>query len=80
MWRCCRAAKPDAVETKLAPRFDVEGRVAIARFGKLVVCSAYFPKGDGPNRDLSRIPYKLAFYEKLRARLAATAKRATACW
>jgi exodeoxyribonuclease-3 len=61
--------RPDIVETALAPRFDVEGRAVIARFGKLVVCSAYFPKGDGPNRDLSRIPYKLAFYQKLRRRL-----------
>ncbi len=61
--------RPDVVETALAPRFDVEGRVVIARFGRLVVCSAYFPKGDGPNRDLSRIPYKLAFDKKLRQRL-----------
>lgn len=67
--------KPDAVETRLAPRFDVEGRVAIARFGRLVVCSAYFPKGDGPNRDLSRIPYKLGFDRKLRAHLDGYRKR-----
>ncbi len=61
--------KPDAVEMALAPRFDVEGRVLVARFGKLVVCSTYVPKGDGPNRDLSRIPYKLAFDQALRRRL-----------
>ncbi len=57
--------RPDRVETKLAPRFDVEGRSIIAHYGKLVVCSAYFPKGDGPKRDLSRIPYKLDFYRTL---------------
>ncbi len=63
-------AVPDKVEIALAPRFDVEGRVVVAHFGKLVVCNAYFPKGDGPNRDLSRIPYKLAFYRALLRRLA----------
>jgi len=56
---------PDAVHTELAPRFDVEGRLIIACFGKLAVCSAYFPKGSGPNRDNSRIPYKLDFYRAL---------------
>jgi exodeoxyribonuclease-3 len=61
--------RPDAIETALAPRFDVEGRVIWARYGSLLVCSAYFPKGDGPNRDLSRIPYKLAFYRALLDRL-----------
>jgi exodeoxyribonuclease III len=62
--------EPDSVETRLEPRFDVEGRVVIAHFGALSVCNAYFPKGDGPNRDLSRIPYKLAFYRSLLRRLA----------
>lgn len=57
--------RPEHIETSLAPRFDVEGRLVIGRYGRLVVCSAYFPKGDGPNRDLSRIPYKLAFYRAL---------------
>lgn len=45
-----------------APRFDVEGRFAWMRFGKLVVASGYFPKGNGPARDDSRVPYKLDFY------------------
>ena len=56
---------PDAVEATLAPRFDIEGRMLLGRYGNLLVCSAYFPKGDGPNRDLSRIPYKLAFYRAM---------------
>lgn len=61
--------KPDDVTTQLAPRFDVEGRFIAARYGRLIVCSAYFPKGDGPNRDLSRIAYKLDFYQAARERL-----------
>ena len=48
-----------------APEFDVEGRFQFARFGKLIVVNAYFPTGNGKARDLSRIPYKLAFYEKV---------------
>lgn len=48
--------------------FDVEGRVQIARVGELTLVNAYFPNGSGKNRDLSRIPYKLAFYDHLRER------------
>lgn len=60
----------DALETSLGQkRFDVEGRVQIARIGRLLVANAYFPNGNGKDRDLSRIPYKLAFYRKLFARL-----------
>jgi len=54
---------PDAVETSLGqPRFDAEGRLQIARFGRLVVVNGYFPKGSGKDRDNSRVPYKLDFY------------------
>jgi exodeoxyribonuclease-3 len=60
---------PDEVRVRLAPRFDREGRMIVARFGRLAICSAYFPKGDGPGRDLSRIPYKLDFYRTLLAYL-----------
>ena len=60
---------PHTIETSMEPRFDVEGRMIIGRYGRLLVCSAYFPKGDGPNRDLSRIPYKLAFYRALLRRM-----------
>ena len=53
----------DAVETSLGDRrFDAEGRLQIARFGRLVVVNGYFPKGSGNDRDNSRVPYKLDFY------------------
>ncbi len=58
--------KPDAVETSLGDaRFDVEGRIQIARFGRLVVANGYFPKGSGRDRDNSRVGYKLDFYRAL---------------
>ncbi len=54
---------PDRVVTSLGdPRFDVEGRFQLARFGRLVVANVYFPKGSGNARDNSRVPYKLDFY------------------
>jgi exodeoxyribonuclease-3 len=57
---------PDAVTTTLGQaRFDVEGRVQIARFGRLVVVNGYFPKGSGSHRDNSRVPFKLDFYRAL---------------
>ncbi|MFO0679085.1 MAG: exodeoxyribonuclease III [Polyangiaceae bacterium] len=57
---------PDEVVASLgSDAFDDEGRFQLARFGKLVVVNAYFPNGNGKNRDLSRIPYKLAFYAKV---------------
>lgn len=62
---------PDGVETTLARRFDVEGRMIVAHFGRLSVCSAYVPKGSGTARDNSRIPYKLAFDRALRMRMNA---------
>lgn len=59
---------PDAVETSLGdPRFDVEGRVQLARFGRLLVANVYFPNGNGRERDHSRVPYKLEFYRRLHA-------------
>lgn len=51
------------------PQFDAEGRLQRARFGRLWVVGGYFPNGNGKDRDLSRIPYKLAFYEALRHQL-----------
>jgi exodeoxyribonuclease-3 len=63
-------AKPDAVARSLdEPRFDAEGRLLLARFGRLVVANAYFPKGSGRLRDNSRVPYKLAFYRALFAKV-----------
>lgn len=62
--------RPDAVETELGEsRFDVEGRLQIARFGRLVVANGYFPNGNGKDRDNSRIPYKLDWYRALFDRL-----------
>lgn len=62
---------PDTVETSLDdPDFDREGRLQIARFGRLVVANVYFPNGSGKERDNSRVPYKLAFYRTLYGRLA----------
>jgi exodeoxyribonuclease-3 len=61
---------PDRIETSLGERrFDVEGRLQIAHFGRAVVANAYFPKGSGPERDNSRVPYKLDFYAALFERL-----------
>ncbi|HEX6998612.1 MAG TPA: exodeoxyribonuclease III [Gammaproteobacteria bacterium] len=55
--------EPDEVIVGLGERrFDVEGRLITARFGRMFVVSAYFPKGSGRNRDNSRVPYKLEFY------------------
>jgi len=54
---------PDRVESLLGDsRFDVEGRLLIAFYGRLAVASVYFPKGSGKERDNSRVPYKLDFY------------------
>ena len=62
-WGSTRGRAPDRVEDSLGePRFDVEGRYQLARFGKVVVVNAYFPKGSGKDRDNSRVPYKLDFY------------------
>jgi exodeoxyribonuclease-3 len=63
----------DRVDTSLGEtRFDAEGRVQIAHFGRLVLVNGYFPKGSGTNRDNSRVPYKLDFYRALFERLERT--------
>jgi len=57
---------PDAIETSLGvPAFDREGRLQLARFGRLVVANVYFPNGNGKERDNSRVPFKLDFYRAL---------------
>lgn len=62
--------EPDEIVSELGiEEFDAEGRVQMARLGELLVVNAYFPNGNGKNRDLSRIPYKLRFYEHLRTLL-----------
>lgn len=67
---------PDAAESLLDEAcFDCEGRLQIAHFGRLSVANVYFPKGSGPKRDNSRVPYKLAFYDKVLAKLEALRAR-----
>ncbi len=60
-----------ATESSLGKRtFDVEGRLQVARIGRLTLVNGYFPNGSGKDRDNSRVPYKLRFYRALRERLA----------
>ncbi|MCB9732705.1 MAG: exodeoxyribonuclease III [Deltaproteobacteria bacterium] len=67
-----RGYAPDHVETALGePHLDAEGRFLLARVGRLTVVSAYFPNGNGKDRDNSRIPYKLDFYRAVFDRLEA---------
>lgn len=61
---------PDSAERALGETiFDIEGRLLFTRHGELLVVNGYFPNGNGKNRDLSRIPYKLDFYRALFDRL-----------
>jgi exodeoxyribonuclease-3 len=67
---------PKRIETSLDDhRFDVEGRLQIARFDGLVVINAYFPKGSGKDRDNSRVAYKLDFYRAVFERMQKLRKR-----
>ena len=67
---------PTRVETRLGiDKYDIEGRLLIASFGRLSVVNVYFPKGSGTNRDNSRVPYKLGFYRTLFDRLQALRRR-----
>jgi exodeoxyribonuclease-3 len=62
--------EPDRVDASLgSAEFDREGRLLIAHFGRLALASVYVPKGSGPLRDNSRVPYKLAFSRALFDRL-----------
>ena len=54
--------KPDSVEPMGDDRFDDEGRVTIAKFGKLAVISAYFPNSQDAG---ARLDYKLAFCDAM---------------
>jgi exodeoxyribonuclease-3 len=60
-----RSAPDDLLTTLGETRFDLEGRLQLARFGRLVIANVYFPNGNGAERDNSRIPYKLDFYRAL---------------
>ena len=70
-----RAAPDELVTTLDRPELDVEGRFQLARFGKLLVVNAYFPNGNGTNRDNSRIPYKLSFYRAVFDRIEPEKRR-----
>ena len=64
--------EPDSVDTTLGEeRFDSEGRIQIARFGKLVIANGYFPNGSGKNRSNDRVPYKLDWYRALQKEVEA---------
>lgn len=68
--------KPDEVETNLGVKtIDSEGRLQIARLGKLTIVNGYFPNGNGKDRDNSRIPFKLSFYRRLFNRLEEAKQR-----
>lgn len=64
--------KPEAIETSLGARhFDDEGRLQLARFGRLVVANGYFPNGSGKDRSNDRVPFKLDWYRALFERIEA---------
>jgi exodeoxyribonuclease-3 len=68
--------KPDEVTIGVGERrFDVEGRLITARFGKTFIVNGYFPKGSGSKRDNSRVPYKLDFYAAVLERVQALRRR-----
>ena len=72
--------EPERLETGLGdPRFDVEGRYMAAHFrgdrGRFVVANVYFPKGSGKDRDNSRVPYKLDFYQAVFERVQRLRRR-----
>ena len=72
--------EPDRVDTSLGERrFDVEGRYMAAHFrshgSRFAVVNAYFPKGSGKDRDNSRVPYKLDFYEAVFERIQRMRRR-----
>jgi len=57
---------PDELRSSLdRDELDREGRLQLARWGELWIANVYFPNGSGPNRDHSRVPYKLSFYQRL---------------
>lgn len=68
--------EPDRVEHSLADeQFDREGRFLVAHFGRTAVASVYFPKGSGRDRDNSRVPYKLDFYQAVFERIEMLRRR-----
>ena len=67
---------PDRIDTSLGDsQFDKEGRFIMAHFGRTAIASVYFPKGSGTNRDNSRVPYKLGFYNAVKQKIDKAKKR-----
>jgi len=63
----CRDKPDEVVEGLGDAEFDNEGRVLAARFGTLVVITAYFPNSREAG---ARLPYKLAFCAAMEGYLA----------
>lgn len=55
--------EPDSVETMGLTSFDDEGRVLVAKYGKLAVISAYFPNSQDAG---ARLSYKLDFCHSIK--------------
>jgi exodeoxyribonuclease-3 len=57
---------PRAVHSSLGDEaYDREARFLLVELADLLVVNVYFPKGSGVDRDNSRVPYKLAFTERV---------------
>lgn len=54
---------------------DREARFQLAQLGSLRVANVYFPNGSGPNRDHSRVGFKLRFYRRVFRVLAPLVER-----
>jgi exodeoxyribonuclease-3 len=67
---------PSRIERGLGDeQFDIEGRFIMAHFGRTAIASVYFPKGNGKDRDNSRVPYKLGFYAAVKKKIDMARKR-----
>lgn len=55
--------EPDSVEIMGVPEYDDEGRVLVAKYGKLAVISAYFPNSQDAG---ARLDYKLGFCKAMK--------------
>ncbi|MBO5236229.1 MAG: exodeoxyribonuclease III [Spirochaetaceae bacterium] len=55
--------EPDQIENLGLPKFDDEGRVLVAKYGKLAVISAYFPNSQDAG---ARLGYKLDFCHNIK--------------
>ncbi|MEE2829213.1 MAG: exodeoxyribonuclease III [Myxococcota bacterium] len=68
-WNTETVGEPDEVQCGLGiERFDVEGRVIMARYGDLCVYGNYFPNG---GKGVERVDYKLDFYDHMLRRMNA---------